>query len=400
MIRKRPSDPGFHPSKDTPHWANDTTAEGQGVMLDLGEEPARLDLFGAQGEHPRNESRLVPPPDSPGLQSEVKKLGGTTRVPVADWRMGRGFINLSHSDDDRAPGSYTQAFNGEAPKIEMTKRFRPGTTETLVHEMGHAIHFEQPMIGGRGERSNETRQYQDQRGYQPDPLQEAVADAYVDRYGGSVSAHNKIADRHASNVRDWETMKAAPGFEGMPDGGEVPEPKPYAHISDRQFGYSSQYEVEAGANAAWDDPDRVLYAGVRAHFDATGEIPHYQRSPNRTEGLVGGHPYTYPGSRGSSTDATIAMLHEHSEHARAAWSNLTIGGEKGPKREMPGVVADAVRRHKDRQLVEHGQEIQESLWGEPELARNQHGERPRTKAEVNNTLGNEPYAPHRLNVDS
>jgi hypothetical protein len=398
--RKAPNDPTFHPSRDEAHWRDDETVTGQGVLFDQGEIPARGTLFGAQGKiHPdgggydeaANLSRLRPTGErAKGVETAIGSLA-QSRVPTAHWSGGQSPIDVADEREPGASGFYRHYTNSGVPLIAVEGAgLRKSATETLIHEMGHAHHYE--TVPNERERGNPTKFYRNQQGWSPDPLKEGLADAYVDRYGGQHSAHVRIAEEHARHLKTWEQMKSAPGFEDMPDDEGVPAPKPYSHISDRQFGYSSQYEVEAGANATWDDPDRVLYAGVRAHYDATGEHPRYQPSPKAS--TVGGA--SYHGTPGSATDATIAMLHQHSEHARAAWENLTIGGEKGPKRAMTDVAAQAVRRHQDRRLIKQGQEIQESLWGEPELAHNQFGERPRTVAEVDNTLGGEPFYAGRI----
>ena len=371
MIRKAPSDPTFHPSLDEPHWIGDETASGQGVLLDQGEGPARQTMFGVQsgpeGEDPQNVSRLRPPPDSRKLGWEIERLGTQTVVPVKDWQRGRGDVNLTDVGVNAVvPGWYQ---HGDPPTIGMRSGVH-GDTETLVHEMGHARHYEDVTIDA--ERSNPTKLYKDRRGWSPDPLKEAIADAYVDRYGGRHSAHAKMATFH----RDAVAFATEHDFPEMPD-----PPAKYDHISRGQFGYSSNYE-EGEGRPAWNNTDRALYAGVRAHFDATGEFPRYQPVP---KGSV----------EGAAADATVAMLHEHSPHARAAWEALQTPGEmvsvsdtrkERQTRSYTDVANEAIRRHMDRQLMTHGQEIQESLFGEPELARNQFGERPRTLSDLSHTI--------------
>jgi hypothetical protein len=219
--------------------------------------------------------------------------------------------------------------------------------------MGHAHHYSQTT---QNERTNLYKSYNDRRGSQPDPLREAVADAYVDRYGGDVSAHNRIKEQNRRNTEFTEKNDLPP----------MEEPHPYAHISDRQFGYSSEYEATE-EKPVWDEGDRALYAGTRAHFGETGEIPRYQKNPEGLRHTV----------QRASTDATISMLNTHSTHAREAWKHL--GMEAG--------VEQATRRHRDRRLIAQGQEIQESLFGDPEHAVNQFGEKPRSVEDVKQSLG-------------
>ncbi len=99
----------------------------------------------------------------------------------------------------------------------------------------------------------------------------------------------------------------------------------------------------------------------------------------------------------ASTDAAIAHLHEHSPHARAAWDQLSFptripatsyAHSHTEDQPLSDIAAGAVRRHKDRKLLSEGQFVQESLFGEPEMARNQQGEQPRTEADLRGSLGN------------
>jgi hypothetical protein len=324
MKRKTPSDPTFHPSRDEAHWAGDETASGQQVLFDLGEDPARMRLFGTRGSGSDlgNQSRLVPQEHGNKdnvilLDDQIKQLG-KTKVPTSHWGRNRPDVNLANEGMPGAGGYYRPSRAGAPPQIGvMAGRWQ--AESTLVHEMGHAHHFE--TVPKETEQGNPTRRYRDKRGYQPDPLQEAMADAYVDRFGGYSLSEAKQDD--------------------------------FSHISSGQFGYSSRYEEDEPKGGVWNDPDRVLYAGSRAHFSETGEHPRYQPGPGRMK------------AEGSSTDATIAMLHEHSPHARAAWQQLTVKGRTDPVIDESGYkpaedievpmsdLADkAVRRHMDRQLLD------------------------------------------------
>lgn len=396
--RKAPSDPTFHPSRDEPHWIGDETASGQGVLLDQGEVPSRLTLFGAQGgstpegewTEPENTSRLRPLGGrfGQGVDTELVNIARRSSVPVAHWTGARPEITVSNKSSDDAAGYYQHGRPGDTPFIAVGGAGLLNTaTETMLHEMGHARHYEE--VTNKVERDNPTKTYQDASGWSPDPLKEALADAYVDRYGGTESPHSKLAESHKAKVRAAEKMSAVSSISSRALRGEVPEPEPWSHISDRQFGYSSQYEAHRGSQAVWDDPDRVLYAGVRAHYDETGEHPRYQAAPTFE---LDGQRIT---RRGSSTDATIAMLHEHSPHARAAWESLNIEGPRTPEGmkghswSMADVAEGAVRRHKDRQLLSQGQEIQESLWDDPTLSHNQFGEVPRSVEDIKGSLDHE-----------
>ena len=369
--RKAPSDPGFHPSIDQAHYAGDETSTGQGVMLDQGEEPARMNLFGGnEATNLGNTSRLFPigpggaPSHSEMLAAQIEHVGNS-KVPTQHWTKNAGdriaVTNELGPTGEKAGGWYSHS-TVTNPIIAVAPGYQTGADATLIHEMGHAHHYTE--VTKEAERGNPTKRYADTRGFQPDPLKEAVADAYVDRYGGALSPQRKYTERHEGRVRDWEAMKATPGFEDMPHA-EMDEPTGWEHISNRQFGYSTQFEVNETHKGSWNAADRTLYAGTRAHFSQTGEIPRYQSAPG--ERAV----------EGAATDATIHHLLTHSEHARSAW---------GATGKMSDMAADASRRHMDRQLINSGQFVQESLFGEPEMARNQHGEVPRTRDQVMQSL--------------
>lgn len=341
MERKAPSDPSFHPSRDVPHWIGDTTSTGQTLFVEQGEHAARATVFGRQGgtnpatgewdSEPRNLSRLHT--NDPFVLHQISRLAETS-VPLSHWRGGEKIVMVGKG----MPGA--EGYYRPAPNISPSARIGSSIVKpqigvstmagprTLVHEMGHAHHYD--VVTSEAERGNLGREYRDARDLSPDPLREGIADAYVDRYGG-------------------------PGLSAAKTPGD------YSHISDRQFGYSSHYEENEGKKAVWDDPDRLVYAGARAHFGETGEIPRYQQAP----GMRG------PSSGRAIADATIAMLHEHSPHARAAWGQLSIGPTKtldGEVVEKPRQFSDmadaAVRRHKDRTLLSQGQFVQESLFDE------------------------------------
>lgn len=405
--RKAPSDPGFHPSIDQPHWAGDETSTGQGVMLDQGEDPARMNLFGGnEAREKGNTSRLFPSTRAAGpndtyadLASKSEMLAaqienvGNTKVPTQHWTKNAGrdvaVTNELGEMGKQAGGWYRHSYSPNVPPtIAVEPGYQTGSDATLIHEMGHAHHYGE--VTAERERGNPTKRYADTRGFAPDPVKEGIADAYVDRYGGSLSPQRKMVERHESNAR-WAAAAAAttPGLEDMPPEPEAPEPDKWQHLSNRQFGYSTQFEAnrDPRERGAWNDVDRTLYAGTRAHFSMTGEIPRYQSAPGETA------------VEGAATDATIHHLMTHSEHARSAWASTmgvetknhpTVGGPDRPEeglRSMTDIAADASRRHKDRQLLNAGQFVQESLFGEPEMARNQQGEVPRTRTEVRDSLG-------------
>jgi hypothetical protein len=301
-----------------------------------------------------NTSRLRPdassPPSRQGtIEKQIEAVGGS-RVPTTHWTRNAGpDIHITNDTEGYDAGGFYRHGSGAAPVIAAAP-WSGGST--MIHEMGHAHHY--ATVPSEKERGNPSKIYKDTRGLAPDPLKEGVADAYVDRYGGP--SLSPIAREQPPGSGKWD------------------------HLSNQQFGYSSHYEENEGSKT-WDDADRVLYAGARAHAGETGEAPRYQWPP-------GG------GTIGSSTDATIAMLHEHSPHAREAWSSLRIGptqtvnGDvvKAP-REFSDIADKAVRRHQDRRLLSEGQFVQPSLFGEADMERNQLGERPRSVKDVGDSLG-------------
>jgi hypothetical protein len=184
--------------------------------------------------------------------------------------------------------------------------------EAVVHELGHRRHL------GTTPEVLTTHP----RGINPDPLMEGVADAYEDRYGGARS--NQV--RQMS--RDIEHS-----------GRKFP--------SYQYTGYST--DLEAAEERGWTASDRALYAAVRAHASETGEQPTYVHGREARDefGVVGGR-------HDATVDATLHHLLSTSPHAAQA---LRQTGLKD-------VGAAAFRRHRDRQLLAQGQNIQESLFSE------------------------------------
>ena len=189
-------------------------------------------------------------------------------------------------------------------------------TDTLIHEMGHRRHigeFKDPMDPLMSHPS----------GMNPDPLKEGAADAYEDRYAGP-KAGQVSAMRSSIELGN-------PKFESY------------------QFtGYSTNAQL--AEQRGWDNPDRALYAAVRAHGSETGEQALYvPTAPHPAEG--GGHGV---GTTRPTMDATLHHLVTTSPHAAQALKDtgLEVAGQ------------NAVRRHMDRQLLHQGQEIQGSLFSE------------------------------------
>ena len=263
-----------------------------------------------------------------------------------------------------------------------------GARNTLTHEMGHRQHL--------GTRPAFSEYLNHPKMMQMDPLKEGVADAYVDRYAPN-----------SPEVRNMqEDIDAGAGQK----------------FTSYQFtGYSTDptYAKERG----WTDDDRALYAAVRGHASETGEQATYEprgRDVREQQGLAdygGGDP---------TIDATLHGLLSTSPHAAQA---LRQTGLKD-------VGARAFRRHRDRQLLSEGQAVQGSLFNEMvgvksgkvhgytpamdstaehiplsqrfddmdadfarveeahgeaalpvHMSHNQFGEKPRTQAEISNSLG-------------
>lgn len=202
---------------------------------------------------------------------------------------------------------------------------RPDQTASLVHEAGHRRHLgEVPDI----DLSHHPRRMN------PDPLQEGVADGYMDRYGG----------KRSYTVLDMQEDIAL--GRGKFDSYKV-------------NGYST--DPERSAAREWNDPDRALYAASRAHTSETGEQALYQPKETRLdlestvrEPMDDGGPSGFKSHGNPTVDATINYLLQAGPHA----------GQALEQTGLKGVGEEAVRRHQDRQLLNQGQEVQGALFDE------------------------------------
>lgn len=182
----------------------------------------------------------------------------------------------------------------------------PAQDKTTIHELGHRHHLgvrdvSDPMIHHPQSRF-------------PDPVMEAHADAYVDRYGGASHQVQQMS-------RDIEEGRGKFG-------------------SYQYSGYSTNY-----GGGGWTPPDRALYAGARAHYSETGEHTNYLP----TQPAQGEVPRTSP-----TIDATLHSLLSNSPHAAQAMRQTGL----------KDVGAQAFRRHRDRQLMSQGQQVQGALFSE------------------------------------
>lgn len=195
----------------------------------------------------------------------------------------------------------------------------PDPSDTAIHEMGHRHHL--------GTTTSFDPRTTHPRGKFPDPLMEAVADAYEDRYGGPSNSQVREMSR-------WQESGAGPF-------------RAYQHT-----GYSTHPEVSA--ERGWDLQDRAVYAASRAHFSETGEIPAYvPRGPHVMENTADS-PVDRRLKGDPTLDATLHSLVSSSPHAVQA---LRQTGLKD-------VAGEAFRRHRDRQLLTQGQNVQEALFHE------------------------------------
>jgi hypothetical protein len=246
----------------------------------------------------------------------------------------------------------------------------------------------------------------------PDPVMEAHADAYVDRYGGSGSHQVQQMSR------------------------DIEEGYGKFH-SYRYSGYSTNYEA-ANPHNDWTQTDRALYAGTRAHYSETGEHTNYLP----TQQAAGENQREASKPSSPTLDATIHSLLSNSPHAAQAMRQTGL----------KGVGQESFRRHRDRQLMGQGQQVQGALFNElrgthsgkvhgytpnfdaidiPDsddafeahfesmhkdidrqevkagetlwphhMSHNQFGERPRTQADVRQTLGVRRYDAKSRGFDS
>ncbi len=373
-------------------------AQGRLFDADKHETEQRMSL-GAQRFHA----------DSPRAEEIRDRALETSRIPTSHLQERRSATHsqglglpetvLTTENRDRpwggsgAAGWYSgpsirSNLSGDAPDtiaVDPASTGAGGTSTTFIHEQGHREH-----LGTRTAGDELTHP----RGLRADPLKEGVADAYVDRYGGPENHQvRQMAEGEAEGTGKFKSYQWT--------------------------GYSTNY---SGSFGDWRPEDKALYAATRAHASETGEQPTYEprgRHVMEEPGVAvrhGGNP---------TMDATMHSLLSTSPHAAQA---LRQTGLKDTGQEM-------FRRHRDRQLLTQGQSVQESLFSEIRGARtgvhmgytpnfdatsvvslhdhveafsdhmdrleaehgdiawptpmstNQFGEKPRTYADVNETLG-------------
>jgi hypothetical protein len=238
--------------------------------------------------------------------------------------------------------------------VDATNSFNP--VGVLVHEMGHRQHISSfprsaPESTGLARESG------------ADALLEAHADAYVDRYlQSNVEAQPAYQQRYPDRSR-WKALE--------------------------RTGYSTNFKGDRLRGTQWEAADAALYAAARAHVGATGElVPYKEARPSNLERDTTGQHLTVS-KREASVDATLHHLLSTSQPAKQALrqtSQTQIDGKKQTTVALKGVGAEAFRRHRDRQLLRQGQEVQHPLWEDHSLSHNQFGETPRTVADVSETL--------------
>jgi hypothetical protein len=213
--------------------------------------------------------------------------------------------------------------------------FSPDASHTFVHEAGHRNQLgAQPGFAPT----------EHPMGKNPDPLLEGVADGYVDRYGGSGS----------SNVR---AMKADIESGGKPQRGLPQGRGKFSSYDDPSAGYSTN---EKRAEALdWTPPERALYAASRAHASETGEQHLWQRQNYVEEPPEEG--FTVPQiveswDKGGMADVDASLHHLLNAGPHAAQALADTG--------LTEVGEAASRRHMDRRLLSEGQSVQDSLFQE------------------------------------
>lgn len=307
------------------------------VMLDQHEDTARgrLTGFGDSAikdtknfNRATNESRIRPTTGTRGWQEGAMVSLAESRVPNSHLSRQLGDVSLDIGPT-RTGGFFRESRTnlGKQHEIVLSPRMDTTGIDTVVHEAGHAYHY-----------ATTPDKYRRTGKHYPiaDPSMEAIADGYVDRFGGERSPQ----------VQEAKASRAA--------GSQ------FGHI--QSTGYSTHYEDGQGANAQWDAADRALYAGSRAHFDATGQIPQVQDS------MVGKFGRSNrPGDEGRrghpSVDATIAYLSQ-SPHAQQAWKDTTTTANPGLAQSLEKVAGEAISRHKDRRIMNEGQFTQLSMLEE------------------------------------
>lgn len=407
---------GYYQGDELKHATDYWRSEGGDTVPEVKKEsggvlnPAQGRLFDPEKHEAANRQKLgrqrFEVMDSEAEQIRNKALQSST-IPTSHLqdRPGRMWTDVTTRNDNLSwEGSGTAGwYRGPAGTLNPREPGKPdviainpntghGTDTTFIHEAGHRRHL--------GERGAYDDFVTHPRGINPDPLKEGVADAYVDRYGGPTN----------TQVRPMrEDIEAGGGQK----------------FTSYQFtGYSS--DKQAALRHGWTADDRALYAATRGHASETGEQALYVPRGNDVREQRGIADY---GGGDATIDATLHHLLSTSPHAAQA---LRQTGLKD-------VGARAFRRHRDRELLTQGQSTQGALFHElrgvasgklhgfvanpdaseiPDtdsgfeehfdkfhqdvdrvehgagemvwpihMSHNQFGEKPRTQAEVSNSLG-------------
>ena len=329
-----------HPSRDEFYRRGDTEPNGQMVLVDQQEDPARNAMAGfnysstpdpAKFDPSTNTSRLRPvaAQNKHSYAAAAMASLADSRVPTTHLSREMGDVELD-IQPTQFGGFFMESKTNLGKKHEIILPSRSASTrhDTVVHELGHAYHY--ATTPDKYRRTGK-------RYPVADPSMEGIADGYADRYAGPLS----------DQVKEAKAGRAA--------GSQ------FGHI--QNTGYSTHYEDGQGANAQWDAADRALYAGTRAHFDATGQVPQVQKSQVPGVDRRGFRAGEY-GRRGHpSVDATINYLAQ-SPHAQQAWKDTTTTANPGLSQSLESVANEAIRRHKDRRIMNEGQFTQMSMLEE------------------------------------
>jgi hypothetical protein len=250
--------------------------------------------------------------------SHLQDRPGRMWTDVTTRNEGRGWEGSGTAGWYRGPaGTLNPREPGSPDVIAIDPNSSHGTDTTFIHEAGHRRHL--------GDRPAWSDYVTHPKGAHPDPLKEGVADAYVDRYGGPTN-------RQVRPMR--EDIEAGGGQK----------------FTSYQFtGYSS--DKEAARRHGWNDDDRAVYAATRGHASETGEQPLYVPRGGDVREQKGIADY---GGGDATIDATLHHLLSTSPHAAQA---LRQTGLKD-------VGARAFRRHRDRELLSSGQSVQGALFHE------------------------------------